>query len=131
MPKAYSEDLRQRVIACYEAGKDTYQEVAERFGVSASFVRDLVRLKKDTGEIERRPHGGGMPSKITPDDERVLRRWYELKPDMTLKEAQERLLADRGVDASVMALSRALRRMNLTLKKRLFTPRNNGRSTSD
>lgn len=130
MPGAYSEDLRHRVIAAYEAGRATYEEVARRFGVSPSFVRDLIRLKKETGTIERRPHGGGMPRKLTPDDERAMRRWWASKSDMTLREYQDRLLEERGVEVSVMALSRALRRMDLPLKKRVSTPRSSEHSAS-
>lgn len=129
--KTYSEDLRHRVISAYEAGSATYEEVAERFDVSASFVRDLIRLRKETGGIERRARGGGMPRKLTPDDERALRRWCEARPDTTLREYQARLLEERGVEVSVMALSRALRRMGMTLKKRVSTPRSSGHRTSD
>jgi transposase len=41
--QAYSLDLRQRVVAAYENGLETIPEVAERFEVSDSFIKKLLR----------------------------------------------------------------------------------------
>ena len=57
--KAYSTDLRQRVVAAYDAREGTQEQVAARFAVSVSWVRKLLRQRRDTGSIEPRPHGGG------------------------------------------------------------------------
>ncbi len=40
--KAYSLDLRQRVVSAYEAGETTIQEVAGRFSVGATFVKKML-----------------------------------------------------------------------------------------
>ena len=46
--KPYSQDLRERVIAAYQAGESTMREVAVRFSVSCTWVNELVqRQKKD------------------------------------------------------------------------------------
>ena len=42
MAKAYSFDLRRKVFAAWQKGDSSQAEVAVRFGVSASFVRDLL-----------------------------------------------------------------------------------------
>src|SRR3954469_6975262 len=57
--KAYSTDLRQRVIAAYDAREGTQDQVAVRFSVSVSWVRKLLRQRRHTGSIEPKPHGGG------------------------------------------------------------------------
>ena len=59
MPKAYSEDLRKRVWAVWQEGKQSQREVAARIGVSESFVRDLSRHFRATGSVAAKPHGGG------------------------------------------------------------------------
>jgi transposase len=41
MPNPLSLDLRQRIIAAYEAKEGSLRELAERFKVSLSFIRDL------------------------------------------------------------------------------------------
>ena len=42
MRVAYSEDLRSRVIAAWEAKEGSQRQVAQRFKVSLSFVRNLL-----------------------------------------------------------------------------------------
>lgn len=74
MANPYSEDLRRRVLSAYDGGQTT-EEVAERFGVSISFVRNLRALRDETGQIKPRHKGGGNPRRLSPDDERAARRW--------------------------------------------------------
>jgi len=44
--KPYSQDLRERVIAAYQAGESTMREVAVRFSVSCTWVNELVQRQK-------------------------------------------------------------------------------------
>ena len=43
MPARLSVDLRQRIITAYEAKEGSQRQLAERFQVSLSFIRDLSR----------------------------------------------------------------------------------------
>src|SRR3954469_5590916 len=56
---AYSTDLRVRVVAACDARDGTRDQIAARFSVSASWVRKILRQRRDSGSIEPRPHGGG------------------------------------------------------------------------
>ncbi len=47
--QAYCLDLRERVVSAYENGVETILEVAERFEVSDSFIKKLLRRKRTTG----------------------------------------------------------------------------------
>jgi transposase len=58
MPKAYSMDLRKRVIEASDEGQ-TIDQVAKRFRVSASFVEKLQQRRRERGTLEPKPHGGG------------------------------------------------------------------------
>jgi len=51
--QAYSLDIRQRVVEAYENGVETIIEVAERFEVSDSFIKKLLRRKRTTGDDPR------------------------------------------------------------------------------
>jgi len=44
--KPHSQDLRERVIAAYQAGESTMREVAARFSVSCTWVNELVQRQK-------------------------------------------------------------------------------------
>jgi transposase len=111
--KAYSIDLRQRVVAAYDAGEGTQEQVAARFAVSVSWVRKLLRQRRDIGSIEPRPHGGGhAPAFDAPADAR-LRQAIRDDSDATLEELGR--LA--GVACGVSAVFRAVGRLDITRKK--------------
>ena len=111
--KAYSMDLRQRVVAACDEGLDTHVEIAERFAVSQSWIRRLLQRRRDTGSIAPAPHRGGRaPAYDTQASERLLRAVAE-DPDATLRE----LAAAAGVTCGTSATDRALRRLGITRKK--------------
>jgi transposase len=114
MGAAYSQDLRDRVIAARDGGMKT-RSVAELFRVSASWVRRVMQRRREHGETGPRPRGGATVVKI--DLER-LRRLVEQQPDATARELRQRL----GVQCSVSAVDMALRRAGLSFKKRRCTP---------
>ena len=58
--KAYSIDLRERVVAACDADDATREQVAARFSVSVPWIRKLMRRRRETGSIAPKPHGGGQ-----------------------------------------------------------------------
>ncbi|MGH8002364.1 MAG: helix-turn-helix domain-containing protein, partial [Brasilonema sp.] len=48
--KAYSIDLRQKIIDAYNS-KDSFRNIAKRFSVSRSFIQKLVSRYRDTGRV--------------------------------------------------------------------------------
>jgi len=111
---AYSQDLRDRVIAARDRGLKT-KPVASLFRVSASWVRRVMQRRRQTGETTPRPRGGATVVKIDLDR---LRQLVHEQPDATARELHQRL----GIDCSVSAVDRALRRAGLSFKKRRSTP---------
>ena len=111
--KAYSTDLRQRVVAAYDAREGTQEQVAARFAVSVSWVRKLLRQRRATGSIEPRPRGGGHPPAFDAEAGARLRQAVRDDPDATLEELGR--LA--GVTCGASAVYRALDRLGITRKK--------------
>src|SRR5258708_33313623 len=111
----YSQDLRQRIVETIRRGDGTIRQVAERFLVSFSFVTRLLQLSRSTGSVEPRPHGGGNPAVLTPEDLQRLRELIRQQPDATLEECRQRL----GVSCSTMTIARALGRLGLPRKKKV------------
>lgn len=107
-------DLRERVIAACDAKDGTHAEIAARFGVSAWWIWKLVGQRGQTGCIAPRPHGGGHPSAFDEAALVRLRRFVDDHPDTTLAELREAC----GIGCSDMAVSRALRKLGYTRKKR-------------
>lgn len=75
MPVPYSVDLRKRVIQAYQAKEGSLRQLAERFKVSLSFVRDLTRRYRETGKVEPHPHGRGAQAKLGDSEVSVV--WYQ------------------------------------------------------
>jgi transposase len=116
MGAAYSQDLRDRVIAARDDQMPTTQ-VAELFRVSPSWVRRVMQRRREHGEQSPRPRGGATVIKI---DLEQLRQLVQQQPDATARQLHERL----GIKCSVSAVDMALRRMGLSFKKRRCMPPN-------
>jgi transposase-like protein len=57
--KAYSTDLRQKIIDAYKNGEGSLRVIAKRFSVSLNFIWSLWARYKQSGSVEPKPHGGG------------------------------------------------------------------------
>lgn len=112
MGAAYSQDLRDRVIAIRDRGMKTRQ-VADLLHVSPAWVRRVMQRRREHGETSPRPRGGVTVMKIDLDR---LRELVAEQPDATVRELHERL----GIDCSQSAVDMALRRIGLSFKKRRF-----------
>src|SRR4051812_29210519 len=111
----YSQDLRQRVLDTIRRGDGSVRQIASRFLVSVSFVTRLLQLHRTTGSVEPRPHGGGNPAVLGPEDLERLRELIRQQPDATLEECRQRL----GASCSTMTISRALRTLGLPRKEKV------------
>jgi len=115
MARAYSQDLRDRVIDAVLVGLSARQ-AATRFGVGIATAIVWVRRARETGERTARPQGQPRRSKL--DAHRAfLLGLIEAKDDISLVEMQERLAAERGIRASVGTIWTFLDRAGLTFKK--------------
>jgi transposase len=115
MARAYSQDLRDRVIDAALKGMSARQAAA-RFGIGDATAIVWVRRARQSGE--RRAHKQGQPrrSKLDPHREFLLAA-IEATPDLTISELLERLLSERGVKAARATLWTFLDRCGLTFKK--------------
>jgi len=110
--RAYSLDLRQRVLADCDRGLST-RAVATKYTVSESWVRLLKQRRRQTGETAPRPSRPKRPPTLTPYSDR-LRELVAAQPDATLRELHTQL----GVAVCLSTLWAALRRLGLSLKKK-------------
>ena len=116
--KTLSMDLRIRILAAYDLGEGTRQEIADRFMVSLGMVKKLIQQRKTTGEIGPRHHLAGRKPKITETHRQRIKKLIAQKPDVTLEQLRDAL----GVECSLPALHYVLKDLGLTYKKRRFGP---------
>ena len=118
MARAYSQDLRERIRAAWERGEGNRPQLAARFGVSVSCVRDLIRRVKETGSAAAKARGGGAARKADARQDQLLAGLVQERSDDTLEEYRVALGATPGGAAlSGPTISRMLVRLRLTQKK--------------
>ena len=117
MAKAYSLDLRQKVFGAWQNGEGSQAQIARRFDVSVSFVRDLARRFRQSGGVAAKAHGGGRAPGADAAACRVLASLVAAHHDHTLDEHRQSL-AEAGHSLSRSALGRTLLQLGLTRKKR-------------
>ncbi len=115
MARAYSQDLRDRVIDAALAGLPARQAAA-RFGVGIATAILWVRRARENGERKARPQGQPRRSKLDPHRAFLL-GLIEAKDDISLVEMQEHLERERGVRASIGTIWTFLDRCTMSVKK--------------
>ena len=124
MARAYSLDLRERVVAAVLEGQ-TCRSVATRFGVSVASVVKWSQRYRATGSAAAKRMGGNRPYVLAGERAFVLQRLAE-EPDITLRGLAQ-VLAERGVKVSIYAVWHFLDHEGLSFKKN--TARQRARSS--
>ncbi len=122
--KAYSIDLRQKIVDAYNNQEGSYRQLAQRFRVSLSFVKRLLKRYKDTGKIEPKPHGGGQRPKLKPQQLETVRQLVEEDNDAILEELCSSFYQKTQLQVSRATMGRIVEKLNLTRKKKHFTRAN-------
>lgn len=119
----YSNDLRRKVLTAYRRQEGSERALARRFAVSLSFVRDLLKRYRDTGDVTPKPHAGGRARKIAGADVLILRECVRQRPDATLNELRTAFVNLTGQAVSVATVGLSLRRLGFTRKKKTVRAR--------
>lgn len=120
MPAPYSKDLRERVVAAYEAGAGDQVEIALRFDVGEATVRRWWSLKRKTGSVAAKEPTAVRPERrvLGPDGEAKLAALVAETPDASEDELARDMAERHNLRISRSTVNRVLRRLNLTRKKR-------------
>lgn len=120
--RPYSRDLRLRVVQAYENREGSMRQLAVRFRLSLSCVRDLLTRYRATGDVAPKPHGGGYPAKLDALGLDALKTLMQATPEATLQELGTRLATTQQLTVSPATISRALSKLGLPRKKKRFAP---------
>jgi transposase len=118
--RPYSEDLRERIVEAYEAGEGSVRELAKRFAVDPGTVQNYLNLKRETGDVRPRPHGGGTEPKLDAAGVQLVGTVVQEKNDRTHAEIAKELETRIQVKVSRATVWRALERLGLKRKKKRF-----------
>jgi transposase len=116
--KPYSTDLRLKIIEVKHKTNESISQLADRFGVSYSFVSRLLKRYEVTTSVEPNPHGGGKPPLLNSQQIDILSQLVEEDNDATLQQLSVRLTEKTGIKVSIPTICRLLQRLELTRKKK-------------
>ena len=123
--RAYSMDLRERVLAAVDRGTPR-KEIVRTLGVSEPTIRRYLRLRRETGSVAPKPPPK-RPFSIGQSVEQRRALWKQLEEhnDATLEKHCQLWEIKQGDKVSISTMSRAIRhRLGWTLKKRVWVPPN-------
>ena len=115
--KAYSNDLRQKIVESNRRDMESIQQTAKRFHVSYSFVWKLLSGYEQTGKFSPKPHGGGAKPKLSSSQLVMVAQLIEQKNDVILEELVIQLEEKIGVRVSRATMGWVVRKLKLTRKK--------------
>jgi len=119
--RAYSIDLRERVVASVENGECNIPAAARRYKVSEPTIERWLARKRRTGAVAPLAHAGG-PSRKLAAAEAAIRAAVKAQPDATLEELCERVEKDTGIKSERSMMCRELARLKLPRKKSRSMP---------
>jgi transposase len=114
--KAYSQDLRQRVLRAVDDG-NRQAEVAETFAVSVATIKRYLKQRRETGHLLPKAIPG-RPAKKGAVLQAHLRTQLEAHPDATREEHCRLFQAEYGIQVSTASISRTRAALGWTRKKR-------------
>lgn len=123
--KAYSLDLRQKIVDAYAEGKISQRQLAKQFRVALSFIEKLLKQHRETGSIAPKVRTEQTPTKLTSEQLTVLSSIVEANNDATLDELRYQLAQQTGVLIGRSTVDRMVKKLNLSVKKKRYTPTKN------
>jgi transposase len=119
--RAYSVDLRQRIVDALEEAGATIDSVSQRFCVSSASVKRYKRQLQESGNLAAKPWPGRSP-KIAPEEQERLKEMVASRSDWTLQRLCLAWNEQTGAPLSISVMARTLARLKITYKKRAKSP---------
>ena len=124
--KAYSVDLRERVVASVESGECNIPAAARRYKVSEPTIERWLARKRSMGTCAPLPYAGGPTRKLA-SAKAVIRAAVKAQPDATLQELCAHVEKETKIKSNSSMMYRELVRLKLLRKKSRSMPANGTR----
>ncbi len=120
--KAYSQDVRERVLRAVDQGIPR-SEIVRVLGVSVATIGRYLKQRRETGHVQPKAIPGRPSQKVKPL-QAGLQAQLEAFPDATLEQHCQYWEQSHGMQVSRWSMSRAIKGLNWTRKKRHLGPLN-------
>jgi transposase len=116
--KAYSQDLRQRVLRAIDQGKNQ-AEVAETFAISTATIKRYLRQRRESGHVLPKAIPGRPNIKGAALQAGLLEQ-LRAYPDASREQHCQMWEASHGLKVSPASITRARQALDWTRKKRPY-----------
>src|SRR6266851_8272726 len=120
--KAYSQDLREKVLRAVDQGKPR-REIVNMFDVSLATLKRYLKQRRETGNVLPKPIPGRPSKKFAPLQAGLVAQ-LQAHPDATLERHCQIWEQEHGLRVSTTTMGRAIRRVGWTRNKRRWVPLN-------
>jgi len=114
--KAYSQDVRERVLRAVDQGRPR-AEIVQLFGISLATLKPYIKQWREEGHVRPNAIPGRPPKKRAPVEANVLPQ-VQAHADATLEQHCAMWEQTHGERVSRWTMSRAIKRLGWTRKKR-------------
>lgn len=114
--KAYSQDLRERVVRAEDLGYKR-ADIIKLFGISRATIKRYLKQRCETGHVRRKPIPGRPAKKSAPLHAGLVAQLEDF-PDATLEMHCQLWEQTSGEHVSTSTMSRAIRQVGWTRKKK-------------
>jgi transposase len=113
-------DIRKLIVVAHKNGMGI-KEIMKTFQVKRTAVYDLIRLERETGSVEPRPHARGRKPALNPEEMNFLEELINVQSDITLQEIKEKM----NLKISIPAICKIIKyKLHYQYKKRQYMPVN-------
>src|SRR5260221_14712246 len=120
--KAYSLDLRERVLRAVDQG-ESRSEIVRMLGVSLATIKRYVKQRRETGEVRPKAIPGRTARKGAALQAGLVAQ-LEAHPDVSLETHCQLWESEHGMGVSTSTMSRMIQRLGWTRKKNRWQPAN-------
>jgi transposase len=120
--KAYSVDLRAQVLRAVDQGYPR-EEIVKLLGVSRATIKRYVKQRRQTGTVAPKAIAGRPPKKLGLLQAELVAQ-LQAHDDLRLEDHCQLWEQTHGVLVSTATMSRAIKRVGWTRKKRRWLPVN-------
>lgn len=125
--KAYSMDLREKVLRAVDQGY-AREEIVQVLGVSQATIKRYLKQRRETGDVAPKAIPGRPPRKLGPLQAELVAQ-LRAHNDLGLEDQCLLWEQSHGVRVSTATMSRAIKRVGWTRKKRRWVPASGGRKS--
>jgi transposase len=121
-------EIRRRIVEAYTSGNSgTYEKTAKVFGIGRATVSRILRRQRETGDVAALPMGGNYARQVELD---WLRQHAQSEPDARLVDRIDAWEAISGRRVASSTMSKAMRAIGWTHKKKRPSPASRNDTTS-